>query len=144
MPKLIVVEGIGNTYAKKLSKAGISSTQKLLKIATSPKGRKEIAAKTGISDHLILRWVMSADLTRVKGVGEEYTDLLEAAGVGTVRKLAQADPENLYQLMTKVNANKMLVRRLPGSRQVSKWVKQASQLSSVHGPGGGRPGSIKY
>jgi predicted flap endonuclease-1-like 5' DNA nuclease len=124
----IPVEGIGESYAQKLVGAGISTTQALLEKGASPQGRKEIAEKTGISPKLILQWVNHVDLFRVKGIGEEYADLLEAAGVDTVPELAQRNPESLYQKLAQVNQEKKLVRQLPSVTQVGGWVEQAKQL----------------
>jgi predicted flap endonuclease-1-like 5' DNA nuclease len=131
MAKLTKVEGIGESYAQKLREAGIETTQALLEKGSSPKGRKEIAEKTDISEKLILEWVNHADLFRIKGVGEEYSDLLEAAGVDTVPELAQRNPENLYQKLVAVNQEKKLVRQLPTQVQVSDWVAQAKRLPRV-------------
>jgi predicted flap endonuclease-1-like 5' DNA nuclease len=131
MAKLENIEGIGEVYAQTLREAGIGSVEALLKQGATPRGRQEIAEKTGISGKLILEWVNHADLFRIKGVGEEYADLLEAAGVDTVPELAQRNPENLYQKLVEVNQEKHLVRKLPGQSQVSDWVEQASGLSRV-------------
>ena len=131
MAKLEKVEGIGEVYAQKLRGAGIATTQALLEKGASPQGREEIAEKTGISGKLILDWVNHADLFRIKGVGEEYSDLLEAAGVDTVPELAQRNPENLYQKLVAVNQEKELVRQLPTQAQVSDWVAQAKRLPRV-------------
>ena len=111
MAKLIDVEGIGPVYAQKLKAAGIATTNVLLQQGATPKGRKSIAEKTGISDALILTWVNHVDLFRIKGVGEEYADLLEKAGVDTVVELAQRKAENLFEKMGQVNEKKRLVRR---------------------------------
>ena len=114
MAKLEYVEGIGETYAGKLRAAGVTSTDKLLQQGATAKGRKEIAEKAEISDKLVLEWVNHVDLFRVKGVGQEYADLLEEAGVDTVPELAQRNAENLYQKMVEVNdCQKTLVRVLP-------------------------------
>ena len=128
MAKLTKVEGIGESYAQKLQEAGVKTTQALLEKGASPQGRKEVAEKTGISGTLILRLVNHVDLFRVKGVGEEYSDLLEEAGVDTVPELAQRNPENLYQKLVAVNQEKELVRQLPTQAQVSDWVAQAKRL----------------
>ena len=128
MAKLVEVEGIGEAYAQKLRDAGIATTDVLLKQGATPKGREEIAEKTGISAKLILEWVNHIDLFRIKGVGEEYADLLEAAGVDTVPELAQRNPENLYEKLLEVNQEKKLVRRPPSQTQVSDWVGQANKL----------------
>jgi predicted flap endonuclease-1-like 5' DNA nuclease len=131
MAKLTEIEGIGKVYAQKLQEAGVETTEELLEQGASPKGREEIAEKTGISRKLILEWVNLADLFRIKGIGEEYTDLLEEAGVDTVPELAQRNPENLYQKLVAINQEKKLVRRLPGQDQVSDWIGQAKQLPRV-------------
>jgi predicted flap endonuclease-1-like 5' DNA nuclease len=128
MATLATVEGIGEIHAQKLKEAGLSTTQALLEKGASPQGRKEIAEKTGISPKLILRWVNHVDLFRISGVGEEYADLLEAAGVDTVPELAQRNPENLYHKLSEVNQEKELVRQLPSQTQVKDWIEQAKQL----------------
>ncbi|MEZ0396422.1 MAG: DUF4332 domain-containing protein [Anaerolineales bacterium] len=126
-----VIEGIGTAYAQKLEKAGIHTTEALLKAAASAKGRKELAAETGISEDLLLEWVNHADLFRINGVGGEYADLLEEAGVDTVAELARRVPEKLYQKMAEVNQAKNLVNRMPGLSQVTEWIEQAKQLPKV-------------
>ena len=131
MAKLIDVEGVGRVYAGKLAKIGIKTTEALLKKGASPQGRKEIAAKAGASDHQVLEWTNRADLFRIKGVAEEYSDLLEAAGVDTVVELAQRVAAKLYQKMAEVNAAKKLVRRLPTQAQVAEWIQQAKKLPRV-------------
>ncbi|OQB42964.1 MAG: DNA repair and recombination protein RadA [Candidatus Latescibacteria bacterium ADurb.Bin168] len=134
MANLVEVEGIGEAYAKKLAAAGIKTTDALLAKGATPEGRKEIAAKTGISAKMILEWVNHVDLFRIKGVGQEYADLLEAAGVDTVPELAQRKPENLVEKMAEVNKKKKLVRQLPVETQVANWIAQAKEL----------PRKIKY
>jgi predicted flap endonuclease-1-like 5' DNA nuclease len=129
--KIVDVEGIGKIYAGKLNKVGIRTVENLLKQGATPKGRKDIAASTGIGDALILEWVNHADLYRIKGVGSEYADLLEEAGVDTVVELAKRIPDNLYQKMVEVNAAKNLVNKLPGAKQVKSWIEQAKKLPRV-------------
>ena len=131
MASLIQIEGIGEAYARKLKMLGISTTQALLERGSSPKGRLQIAEKSGISEARILEWVNLADLFRVKGVGEEYSDLLEEAGVDTVVELAKRVPANLYEKILAVNKEKKLVRKLPTLHQVKSWVEQAKQLPRV-------------
>jgi predicted flap endonuclease-1-like 5' DNA nuclease len=128
MAKLIDVEGIGKVYADKLKKAGVSTTDTLLKKGANPTGRKQIAEKAGVSEHQILEWVNRADLFRIKGVAEEYSDLLEAAGVDTVVELAQRKGENLYQKMAQVNNQTKKVRKLPSQSQIENWISQAKRL----------------
>ena len=128
MAKLSTVEGIGAAFAKKLEEQGVKNTEALLEKGSTPKGRKEIAAATGISEKLILGWVNRVDLFRVNGIGEEYADLLEAAGVDTVPELAQRKGENLHQKLIEVNTAKKLVRQVPGEAQVQGWIEQAKKL----------------
>jgi predicted flap endonuclease-1-like 5' DNA nuclease len=131
MAKLTTVEGIGEVYAQKLMDAGVTTTEELLERGATPAGRTELAEQTDISDTLILTFVNHVDLFRIKGVGEEYADLLEAAGVDTVPELAQRNPNNLHQKMIEVNAEKQLVRQVPGLSQVESWVAQAKVLPRV-------------
>jgi len=131
MAKLTTVEGIGEAQAKKLSAAGIETTDALLEQGKAPAGRDTIAEETGISGKQILKWINRVDLFRIKGIGEEYADLLELSGVDTVPELAQRNPENLYQTISEVNAEKKLVRQLPGQDQVREWVAQAKELPRV-------------
>ena len=131
MAKLEIVEGIGPIYADKLRKAGIRSTAALLSAGATPEGRKRLAEKTGIGHEYILDWVNRVDLMRIRGVGEEYSDLLEKAGVDTVIELAQRNPDNLYEALVKVNEEKKLVRRLPTRDQVADWIEQAKNLPRV-------------
>jgi predicted flap endonuclease-1-like 5' DNA nuclease len=128
MAKLETVEGIGAIYAQKLAAAGIATTDALLSTGATPKGRQEIADKSGISPKLILEWINHVDLFRIKGIGQEYADLLEAAGVDTVPELAQRNPQNLCQKIGEVNAEKKLVRQLPSQAQVANWIEQAKTL----------------
>lgn len=131
MTSLTKVEGIGDLYAQKLRDAGVQTTKSLLQKGASPAGRKEIAEKTGISDKLILEWVNHVDLFRIKGVSEEYADLLEEAGVDTVPELAQRNAGNLHEKLSAVNQEKELVRRLPSQTAISDWIEQAKQLPRV-------------
>ena len=133
MAKLEYVEGIGEVMAQKLRDAGISNTDELFEKGATKQGRKEIAEKTGIPESTILTWINHLDLYRIKGIGSEYADLLEAAGVDTVLELAQRNPKNLYETLVKVNQEKKLVRKLPALSQVANWVEQAKKLErGVH------------
>lgn len=131
MPGIEDIEGIGPVYAKKLSEAGVRSVDQLLKVGASAKGREDLAEKAGIDRKLILEWVNHADLYRIKGVGQEYSDLLEEAGVDTVVELATRNPENLHAKILEVNAAKKLVRRPPTAKMVADWVAQAKELPRV-------------
>ena len=131
MTKLVDIEGVGEVYAAKLKEAGIDTAEALLETGATPKGRAEIAEKSGISEKLILTWVNHVDLFRINGVGEEYAELLERSGVDTVPELALRKPENLLEKMTTVNEEKKLVRRLPVLTMVTDWVEQAKTLGRV-------------
>ena len=131
MAKLSSVEGIGAVYSEKLKAAGVLTTRALLDAGSTPGGREALAEKSDVSPKLILEWVNLVDLFRIKGVGEEYSDLLEEAGVDTVPELAQRNPGNLYQKLVETNQAKKLVRRLPSQAQVADWVDQAIRLPRV-------------
>lgn len=128
MAKLTDVEGIGAEYASRLERAGVKDTDALLKMGGTPKGRKELAAKSGIYETLLLEWVNHVDLFRIKGVQEEYADLLEEAGVDTVVELSNRQPKALFAKLEAVNGEKHLVRKLPSETQVENWVSQAKRL----------------
>jgi predicted flap endonuclease-1-like 5' DNA nuclease len=128
MAKITAIEGIGDVYGAKLVEVGIKKTEDLLASAADPKSRKELAAAIGVEPSKVLHWANRADLFRIKGIGEEYSDLLEAAGVDTVPELAQRNAENLYKKLLEVNAEKKLVRRPPSLKQVQSWVAQAKEL----------------
>ena len=122
------IEGIGAVNAEKLGKAGITTTSALLEAAKDPKGRRSVAEKAGIDESRILKWTNMADLMRIKGVAEEYSDLLEAAGVDTVKELKMRRADNLTAKMAELNAAKKLVRQLPSESQVADWIEQAGKL----------------
>ena len=122
------IEGIGPVYAAKLNAIGINNLLDLLERGAFPKGRKDIATAAEISHTLVLKWDNHVDLFRIKGVGSEYADLLEMAGVDTVVELAQRNPDNLFAKLGLVNEEKKLVRRLPVLNQVQEWVEQAKSL----------------
>lgn len=125
---IIDIEGIGEVYAKKLNDVGIFTTTHLLEEGGTKVGREELAEKTGISEKLILEWVNLSDLMRIKGVGEEYSDLIEEAGVDTVVELARRNPDNLFAKIIEINEEQQLVRRTPTLDNVKDWVEQAKQL----------------
>ncbi len=125
------IEGIGPAYAEKLRAVGISKVNDLLKHAASRYHRQRISKETGISAGMILEWVNRADLMRVPGIGSEYSDLLEAAGVDTVRELANRRPDNLFQKMAIANKAVRRVRRLPSEGEVATWIERARQLPAV-------------
>jgi len=122
------VEGIGPVYAAKLNEIGIITTDQLLEAGATPAGRDDLAEKSGISGKLILTWVNHCDLFRINGVGPQYAELLEAAGIDTVVELAQRNGENLHSKLAEVNEEKNLVNRLPDLESVEDWIGQAKEL----------------
>ena len=127
---IATIEGIGPKYKKMLGKVGVTNTKHLLAKGGDKKGRKVLAKDSGIEEKLVLKWANMADLMRVKGVGEEYSELLEVAGVDTIKELRKRKPENLHKAMSDANAKRKnkLVRQLPGLPQVEKWVANAKKL----------------
>jgi len=107
---------------------GIQTTEALLRAGATPEGRQELAEKIGVSADTILKWVNRADLMRIVGIGEQYSDLLEVAGVDTVLELARRNPENLHKKLAEVNTEKRLVRRMPNQDMVANWIEQAKSL----------------
>ncbi|MCA3357114.1 MAG: DUF4332 domain-containing protein [Roseomonas sp.] len=126
--KIETIEGIGKVMGDKLRANGVADTAGLLAKAATPKDRAALAAKTGISGKLILKFANRADLMRVNGVGEEYADLLEAAGVDTVPELAQRKAQNLFEALTQTNAEKKLVRQTPSLNAVKGWIATAKDM----------------
>lgn len=122
------VEGIGPVMGEKMREAGIKDTDTLLQNVRTPAQRKQLAEKTEISAKLILRFANMVDLYRINGVGSEYSELLEAAGVDTVPELAQRNAANLSKAMAEVNEEKNLTRRVPSETEVAKWVAHAKEL----------------
>ena len=128
---MIEIEGIGPAYSEKLSAIGIETIDQYLLAAADRKGRKDLADKTGISPKLVLEWANRADLMRVSGIGEEFSDLLAQAGVDTVNELKFRNPEHLYNSLLEINEEKSLVRRVPSHDDVSAWVEAAQQLPVI-------------
>ncbi len=126
--KIEEIEGIGPVLGEKLSSAGITNTDKLLAASKTKKQRKELAEATGISEKQILKFANMADLFRIKGVGPEFAELLEVAGVDTVPELSQRNAENLTAKMEEVNVAKNLTRRVPSLKEVEKWIAEAKSL----------------
>lgn len=132
--KVIDIEGVGAAYAEKLNAAGLVTAAQLLAKCAAPAGRKALEEETGISGKLILKWCNHADLFRVKGVGPQFAELLEAAGVDTVKELAHRNAENLAAKMLEVNEEKHLVRRVPVAKEVQNMIDCAKEL----------PGTMTY
>ncbi|MFO8173619.1 MAG: DUF4332 domain-containing protein [Longimicrobiales bacterium] len=131
MAKLTTIEGIGESLAKKLKGGGIGSTNRLLEKGATKKGRMEISQLTGIDEKRVLKFVNHADLMRVKGIGGEYAEILEAAGVDSVPELSRRNPANLAAAMADVNASKKLVRAVPTEKRVADWVQQAGVFERI-------------
>ncbi len=131
MANLKMIEGIGDAQAAKLAEAGLTSTDHLLEQGATKRGREAIAANTGIVESSILTWVNHCDLYRLDGAGEEYIDLLEAAGVDSVPELAARNADNLHAKLAEVNAAENRVRQLPTLDRVNQWVEQAKTLPRV-------------
>ena len=130
--KIEDVEGIGETYAEKLSATGVVTTEELLDRGGSAAGRDRLAAETGISERLLLEWVNHVDLMRLDGVGSEYADLLEAAGVDSCAELAQRNAANLAITLQEVDAARPdMVRRVPSEDTIAGWIDQARELTKV-------------
>ena len=122
------IAGIGPDYAERLRAVGIRTTARLLDAARNPKGRKQLAAKTGLDEKRILGWANLADRMRIKGVGEDYAGLLQAAGVDTVKELKYRNPAKLARAIAEANAKRKLVRVLPSDQAIQRWIDQAKRL----------------
>lgn len=129
--KIVEIEGIGETYAEKLQAVGIKTTEDLLNACATPAGRKKIAEETGISGKLILKWTNHADLFRIKGVAGQFAELLEAAGVDTVKEFRHRVAANLHPKMVEVNEAKNLCNRVPSVSELEKMIEQAKELEPV-------------
>src|SRR5690554_5552904 len=126
--KIEEIEGIGPVYGEKLKAAGITTVDKLLEKCAAKPGRSALAAETGIDEKAILKWTNHADLFRISGVGPQFSELLEASGVDTVKELRNRNAENLYSKIGEVNEEKKLVRRLPSLSQVEEMIELAGTL----------------
>jgi len=129
--RIVEIEGVGPEYAAKLEAAGVKTTDDLLDRAAKSGGRKKLAEETGITEKLILKWVNRADLVRIPGVGSEYSDLLEAAGVDSPAELIQRNAANLAATFQELNAARGTVRRIPSEATVAEWIKAAKKLPKV-------------
>lgn len=131
--KIEEIEGIGKIHGPKLQAAGIKTVTDLLAKGKTSKSRKELAEATGIDGSLILKWANMADLFRIKGIGPEYSELLEKAGVDTIKELRHRVPENLHAKLVAVNAagGQPLVRVLPGLKAVQAWIEEAKKIEPM-------------
>ena len=129
--KIIDIEGVGEVYAEKLQAAGINKVSELLEKCAAPKGRKELAEQTGITEKLILKWTNHADLFRINGVGPQFAELLEAAGVDTVKEFRHRVPANLQPKLVEVNEAKNLCNRVPAVSELERMIAQAKELEPL-------------
>ena len=129
--KIIDIEGIGEVYAPKLIEQGIETVEQLLDACSGPTGRKVMAEKTGISEKLILKWTNHADLFRINGIGPQFAELLEAAGVDTVKELSHRNAANLVKTMNEVNEKEHRTKRVPTEIEVQRMIDQAKELPAV-------------
>lgn len=128
---VITIEGVGEVYAEKLNAAGIKTTDDILEKCAAPKGRKELAEATGISPKLILKWTNHSDLMRIMGIAGQFAELLEAAGVDTVKELRHRVPANLKAKLDECNEAKNLVNRVPNLPEIEAMVAQAKELEPI-------------
>ena len=126
--KIEEIEGIGPVYGEKLSSTGIKTVEDLLEAGATRTGRSKLAEATGISEKSILTWVNMADLFRIKGIGPQFAELLEAAGVDTVKELRNRNAQNLHAKLVEVQAEKKITRAVPGLSQVEDFIEQAKAL----------------
>ena len=129
--KIIDIEGVGDVYAEKLIAAGINKASELLEKCAAPKGRKELAEATGISEKLILKWANHTDLYRINGVGPQFAELLEKAGVDTVKEFRHRVPENLQPKLEEINEQFKICGRVPAVSEIQKMVDQAKELEPM-------------
>ncbi len=131
MPSLTTIEGIGEVLARKLKAGGVGSTDALLARGAARKGRRQISQACGIDEGRVRRFVNHVDLMRIRGVGGEFAELLEAAGVDSVPELARRNPANLARTLAVVNGKERLVRVVPSQTRVGGWIAQARKLSRI-------------
>ena len=125
------IEGIGPSHTKKFAEVGVTTVEDLLKAGATPKGRKDLATKTGFHEHHLLKWVNQADLLRIKGVGRQYAELLQASGVDSVKELAQRKPDHLHEKLKESNEAKNQVHLVPNLTNVTNWISEAKKLPRV-------------
>ena len=131
MSHINTIEGIGPSHTKKFAELGVTTVEHLLKAGATPKGRKELATKTGFHEHHLLKWVNQADLFRIKGVGRQYAELLQASGVDSVKELAQRKPDHLHEKLKTSNEAKRQVHIVPNLTSLTNWISEAKKLPRV-------------
>ena len=129
--KIAEIEGIGKTYRAKLAKVGIVTTAGLLKSCSDRKGRRSASKSSGLSEKQLLKWANMADLMRISGIGKQYAEILENAGVDTVKELRRRNASSLAAKAQEVNAKKKLARVAPSEKRISGWIEQAKALKPL-------------
>jgi predicted flap endonuclease-1-like 5' DNA nuclease len=129
--KIVDIEGVGEVYAEKLISAGIEKVEDLLEKCKTPSGRKALSESTEISPKLILKWTNHADLFRINGIGPQFSELLEASGVDTVKELRHRVAANLHSKLEEVNSEKNLCNRVPSEDELQRMIDQAKELPAV-------------
>jgi len=129
--KIDEIQGIGPTFKEKLETASVTTTEKLLTLAATKKGRTELATTTGLNETHILDWVNMADMMRINGVGGQFAELLKAAGVDTVKELRTRNAENLTAAITEINEAKNLAKSTPTVTHITKWIAEAKTMDPV-------------
>jgi predicted flap endonuclease-1-like 5' DNA nuclease len=131
MASITAIESMEHRDATKLRKAGIRTTEALLKSAATRTGRRRLSRETGLPEADILAWANRADVMRIRGIGSEYADLLEATGVDTIRALRRRNPDRLLEAMTETNLRRRVIRRLPTDGMVRRWVDEAQETEPL-------------
>ena len=131
MSHINTIEGIGPSHTKKFAEVGVTTVEHLLKAGATPKSRKDLATKTGFHEHHLLKWVNQADLFRIKGVGRQYAELLQASGVDSVKELAQRKPDHLHEKLKTSNETKRQVHIVPNVTSITNWINEAKKLPRV-------------
>ncbi|HEY7331404.1 MAG TPA: DUF4332 domain-containing protein [Candidatus Limnocylindria bacterium] len=129
--KIVDVEGIGPVFAEKLGAAGCQTTDDLLRAGATRAGRASLAAQTGINEGMLLEWVNHVDLMRIRGVGSEFSDMLEAAGVDSPAELARRNAANLAQTFGELDMARNTTRRIPGEKEVAGWIEEAQRMEKL-------------
>jgi len=131
MTKLNEIEGLDESMEEKLKSAGISNAEELVAASATKENRSDLAKKIDVPEKVILKWANRADLARIKGVGIEYADLLEAAGVDTIPELAQRKADHLLLKLTSVNEEYKFVKKIPTEKQIEDWIAQSKELPRI-------------
>jgi predicted flap endonuclease-1-like 5' DNA nuclease len=116
---------------ERLKGLSVADSDGFVEAAATPAQRAKLATHCGCDTKTILELANRADLARVKGVSGVYSDLLENAGVDTVKELAVRNAENLHAKIVETNTAMQLTQRVPTADQVSQWIEQAKALPKL-------------